>query len=258
MQCGSQIWDQSRWIWSIPSKFAKFIYHFLCPYAKWSNWWLLLNFKESKTGKHPILTLWSFCSEFVCTHCIWYSQHELIFSLKPAGTSIVDIVDWEPEGHCHFSMMFCWEPEEHHCSTKSMAITPFWFSMEHWACSQRNESRSESRFGTWFGPFPDLKAWFYPLWTQSSFKSGFWNAFWNAKKRGVLDRDSRRKPDSEACERKALSERDSLLCEQAHRWTALTPFWLSTEDIKIHALVISEWSVIDHLLTKIGSDNLQN
>ena len=31
-------------------------------------------------------------------------------------------------------------------------------------------------------PFPDLKAWFYPLWTQNSFKSGFWNtkkgAFW--------------------------------------------------------------------------------
>ena len=25
-------------------------------------------------------------------------------------------------------------------------------------------------------------SWFYPLWTQSSFKSSFWNAFWNAKK----------------------------------------------------------------------------
>ena len=50
------------------------------------------------------------------------------------------------------------------------------------ACSQGNESRSKSHFGTWFGPFPDLKAWFYPLWMQSSLKSGFWNAkkevFW--------------------------------------------------------------------------------
>ena len=31
-------------------------------------------------------------------------------------------------------------------------------------------------------------------------------------KKGVLDRDSRRKPDSRTCERKALSERDSCVC----------------------------------------------
>ena len=53
---------------------------------------------------------------------------------------------------------------------------------KYWACSQRKDSCSESCFGTWFGLFPDLKAWFCPLWTQSSFKSGFWNAkrraFW--------------------------------------------------------------------------------
>ena len=61
-------------------------------------------------------------------------------------------------------------------------------------------------------PFPDLKAWFWPMWTQSCFKSGFWNAFWNAKKRDVLDRDLPRKPDSRTCERKALSERDSCVC----------------------------------------------
>ena len=47
------------------------------------------------------------------------------------------------------------------------------------------------------------------MWTQSCFKSGFWNAFWNAKKSGVLDRDPPRKPDSRTCERKALSEHDS-------------------------------------------------
>ena len=32
------------------------------------------------------------------------------------------------------------------------------------------------------------------------------------RKRGVLDRDPRKKPDSRPCERKALSERDSCMC----------------------------------------------
>ena len=43
----------------------------------------------------------------------------------------VYVVSWEPEGrHCS-SKMFHWEPEGcYHC-TKSMAIAPFWFSMEH-------------------------------------------------------------------------------------------------------------------------------
>ena len=58
-------------------------------------------------------------------------------------------------------------------------------------------------------PFPDLKAWFYPLWTQSCFKSGFWNA--KKGRFGVLERDPPRKPDSRTCERKALSERDSCV-----------------------------------------------
>ena len=35
-------------------------------------------------------------------------------------------------------------------------------------------------------------SWFYPLWMQRSFKSGFWNA-----KKGVLDRDPPRKPHYE-------------------------------------------------------------
>ena len=30
-----------------------------------------------------------------------------------------------------YSKMFCWEPEGHYCCTMSMAIMPFWFSMEH-------------------------------------------------------------------------------------------------------------------------------
>ena len=72
-----------------------------------------------------------------------------------------------------------------------------------WACSQRNKSRSE----TAFGPFPNLKAWFYPLWTQSSFKSGFWNAkkmaFWI-----VICLESL---ILRTCERKALLEHDSCV-----------------------------------------------
>ena len=39
-----------------------------------------------------------------------------------------------------------------------------------WACSQWSKSRSESRFGSWFWPFPDFKAWFYPLGMQSPFQ----------------------------------------------------------------------------------------
>ena len=74
-----------------------------------------------------------------------------------------------------------------------------------WAYSQRSKSRSESCFGTWFGPFPDLKAWFYPLWKQSSFKSGFWKGtFWiMIRLESLILR---------TCERKALSERDSCMC----------------------------------------------
>ena len=32
------------------------------------------------------------------------------------------------------------------------------------------------------------------------------------RKKGVLDRDPRRKPDCRTCERKALSERDACVC----------------------------------------------
>ena len=50
------------------------------------------------------------------------------------------------------------------------------------------------------------------MWTQSCFKSGFWNTFWNAEKKSVLDRDPPRKPESRTCECKALSEHDSCMC----------------------------------------------
>ena len=39
------------------------------------------------------------------------------------------IISWEPEGHYHYPMMFCWEQEGCYCCAKSMAIAPFWFSM---------------------------------------------------------------------------------------------------------------------------------
>ena len=55
--------------------------------------------------------------------------------------------------------------------------------------------------------FPDLKAWSHPLWTQSSFKSGFWNtkkgAFWI-----VICLQSM---ILKTCECKALSEHDSCV-----------------------------------------------
>ena len=40
-------------------------------------------------------------------------------------------VSWEPEGHYQHSKMFHWEPEGRYRCTKSMAIAPFWFSVEH-------------------------------------------------------------------------------------------------------------------------------
>ena len=49
-------------------------------------------------------------------------------------------------------------------------------SNKQWLCSHELESRSERRFRTWFGPFLLWKPDFKPMWTQSCFKSGFWNA----------------------------------------------------------------------------------
>ena len=77
----------------------------------------------------------------------------------------------------------------------------------HGACSQRNESRSESRFGTWFWPFPELKAWFLPFVNAKLFQI----RLFKREKKGVLDRDPPRKADFTLCERKALPERDSCV-----------------------------------------------
>ena len=41
------------------------------------------------------------------------------------------IVSWEPQGHYHNSTMFHWEPEGQYRCTKSIAIVPFCFLMEH-------------------------------------------------------------------------------------------------------------------------------
>ena len=40
-------------------------------------------------------------------------------------------VSWEPEGHYCSSNLSRWEPERRYRCTKSIAIAPFWFSMEH-------------------------------------------------------------------------------------------------------------------------------
>ena len=81
-------------------------------------------------------------------------------------------------------------------------------------------------------------------WERITFRKTFWNvirpflcferlilAHVNAKlfqirlskheKRGILDRDSRRKPDSRTCERKALSERDACVCTLEMRAEAM-------------------------------------
>ena len=51
------------------------------------------------------------------------------------------------------------------------------------------------------------------MWTQScKFQIRLLKCVLKHGKKGVLDRDPRRKPDSRTCERKALSERDSCMC----------------------------------------------
>ena len=40
-------------------------------------------------------------------------------------------ISWESEGCCFYSLMFSWEPEGRYHCTKSSAMAPFWFSMEH-------------------------------------------------------------------------------------------------------------------------------
>ena len=42
----------------------------------------------------------------------------------------VNILSLEPQGHYHFSTMFHWRPDGRYHCTKSVAITPFWFSKE--------------------------------------------------------------------------------------------------------------------------------
>ena len=41
------------------------------------------------------------------------------------------VVSWGPEGRCQYSKMFSWELEGRYRCTKSLAIVPFWLSMEH-------------------------------------------------------------------------------------------------------------------------------
>ena len=57
-----------------------------------------------------------------------------MFHWEPEGCyrhRLCIVVTWEPEGHYDYSTMFHWELEGCYCYTKSMAIAPFWFSMEH-------------------------------------------------------------------------------------------------------------------------------
>ena len=42
----------------------------------------------------------------------------------------VQFASWEPEGRYQYSKMFRWDTEGCYCCTKSMAVTPFWFSTE--------------------------------------------------------------------------------------------------------------------------------
>ena len=58
-------------------------------------------------------------------------------------------------------------------------------------------------------PFPDMKTRFTLCVRKALSNQAFETRF---EKKGDLDRDPRRKPDSRICERKALSQRDSCVC----------------------------------------------
>ena len=81
----------------------------------------------------------------------------------------------------------------------------------YWLFSYGLESRSERRFKTWFGLF---LIWSLILAHVNAklFQITLLKCVLKREKKGVLDRDSHRKPDSRSCERKALSERDSCVC----------------------------------------------
>ena len=85
--------------------------------------------------------------------------------------------------------------------------------MNPWLCSHGQESRSERRFRTWFCPFLIWKPDFFLAHVNAKlFQIRLLKCVLKREKKGVLDRDSRRKPDSRTCERKALLERDSCVC----------------------------------------------
>ena len=96
--------------------------------------------------------------------------------------------------------------------TKGSTLNKHEEDVSHWLCSHGLESRSERRFGTWFGPFLIWKPDFSPGECKAVSNQAFETRFAKREKKGVLDRDPPRKPDSRPCERKALSERDSCVC----------------------------------------------
>ena len=78
-----------------------------------------------------------------------------------------------------------------------------WQKYWQWACWHENKSCSERRFGTWFGPFLIWKPDFSPCECKTVSNQAFETRY-EMRKKAVLDRDLRRKPDSRSCERKGF------------------------------------------------------
>ena len=73
---------------------------------------------------------------FLVNSCWFLYTTDQVFCIEVADDKIFEVADddnvsWEPEGRYKYSKMFHCEPEGlYHC-TMSMAIAPFWFSMDH-------------------------------------------------------------------------------------------------------------------------------
>ena len=83
---------------------------------------------------NPILTHSPETSDFRLIRSIILTTLEKEFTPKNDTILFINhyIFSWEPRGRHHqLSVMFPWEQKGSYRCTKSMAIAPFWFSMEH-------------------------------------------------------------------------------------------------------------------------------
>ena len=74
-----------------------------------------------------------------------------------------NIVSWEPEGRYCSSKIFRWEPEGRYCCTKSMAIAPFWFSVDDIKREAMPNINTSHKSARWCCSAPILETYIIPM-----------------------------------------------------------------------------------------------